>query len=407
MAGSLIRTIDVMSRRRLQLTIALFLASNLAFLLASISGPPPYHTEVVTFDRESVVQDARKFLLHLGTFNFLNDFVAIDVIFMREQPQATPDFQLSTSLVVKGHHGRRVEMISAQRLAPLQVVFPARSTYSEKVRLWSRAIVDFSSLDLDVVFKYPDTNGPSVIFVITYIDTAYALLEIVVRVLFLFIGIVALVYLFAVNPKKTTAPLPIAVLKILLGLVVLTADPFIIFSYFTESFLLPFLDAVFALVLILATAAGPVLILEANRRHQTDLLTNVSPFIVTFLLYFARMVFSSMNFTGPGLTKMLDLIRAFLAAACFIRVVIAFIAFRTEEKIEKWAIGAMIGVTFVLGLVFEIWGFVEPFIASTHEVQIFTYASVSTFVLFLARLYWPVDSSLYAEDSTAGGDVSL
>jgi hypothetical protein len=407
MSGSLIRTVDVMSRRRLQVTVALFVIANAALFVAAIAGPPPYHTEVINFDRDSVVRDARKFLLHLGTFNFLNDFVAIDVVFLRDQPQETPSFQLSTSLVVKGHHGRRVEMISAQRLAPLEVFFPARSTFSEKVRLWSRAIVDFSSLDLEVVFKYPDSNGPSVIFVVTYIDTAYALLEIVVRVVFLFIGIVALVYLWAVNTKKTSAPVQITTLKILLGLVVVAADPFIIFSYFTESFLLPFLDAVFALVLILATVAGTVIILETNRRYKTDILTKGAPFIVTFLLYFARMVFSSVGFGGPGLTKMLDLIRAFLAAVCFIRVVIAYISFEPEEKLEKWSVGAMIAVTFCLSLVFEVWGFVEPFIASTHEVQIFTYASVSTFVLFMARLYWPVDSSLYAEDSTGGGDISM
>jgi hypothetical protein len=383
---------------------------NLHFFFILLFGPPAYHTKTISLEGESPALSAKRVHLHLGPFNFLNDFVTVDAVFLRPVITDTTVSPIQISLIAKSHKGSRIETIYGDDLRKLDVDFSSGTSYSRRVRLFSRAIVDFATLDLDVLIKFLDPDQALTgLFAVTYANTAHALLELIVRLLVFFVGLIVLVYLLPMDKSKTAAPFQLRVLTVLILLAVLASNPFIILSYFTSSIVLPMVDATLAITLITGAAAGAVLILESARKtaeqlNENWLLTQAAPFIMTGLLFLITAL--RPNLKGTAI-QVLTYMRTAGSVVCFLRAVIALLAYRPEVSIEKLILGGLMSVTFSVCILSEVFCFVEPLISSAHEVQIFTYAAVSTFILFIVKFYWPVDAKRLENEETPVGDQKI
>jgi hypothetical protein len=276
---------------------------------------------------------------------------------------------------------------------------------SDRRRLYSRAVVDFVNLDLEVILKFGERASLGGIFVISYFNTAHSLIELLVRLIFFFIASTVLVYLFPVDKSKSSSAFQLRTLSVLLGLVIVASNPLIILSYFTDSLLLPLFDAAVGLALATASAAGFLLLLEA----KWDL-ASLAPFLIAAFLYFMNSILSQtfgQAIEDSSVMQVLTYARATIAAICFLRIAVAVFAFKSDVRLEKLVLVVMAGVTILVAIVCELLLVSEPLIASSHEVQIFTYASVATFVLFMLKFYWPVDPWQYIEEDVSGDEEEL
>jgi hypothetical protein len=371
---------------------------NCDFLAILLFGPPSYHTEVISLEGESPTLSAKHINLQLGSFNFLNDFVTIDAVFLRSVLSEITKIPVQVSLIAKSHKGSKIEVIHADELRHIDLEFPKGMSYSHRVHLFSRAIVDFVRLDLEVTIKLLDSDQTLTgVFAVNYATTSYALVELLVRLLIFFIGLTILIFLFPMDKTKTASPFQLKVLTILLILALLASNSFIILSYFTASMFLLVIDAVLAVTLITGASIGAILILTSARKRPEQLTQNwmmiqAAPFLVTGLLFLITALFPNISETA---FQVVAYMRTAGAVVCLLRAVIGVIAYRPDVKVEKWMIAGLMGITFFVCMMSEVFCFTEPFISSMHEVQIFTYASVSTFVLFLVKIYWPVDAKEY------------
>jgi hypothetical protein len=384
-----------MSKSRVYFTMALFVLANVVFLCTLLGGPATYRQEIISLESQAPVgAAARRVALHVGNFNFLNDFVAVDAVFLRTRILKLAEFPVTFSMIVKSRRGHRVETIFAEELSHRSIHFTPGASYSSRDQLWSHPIVDFVRLDFDVTFKFADpADTLAGLFVLSFMDTAHSLIELLVRLMVFFTGLAVLVYLVPLEKNRSPAAFQLRILTGLAGLVVVGSNPLYILSYFTESTILPTVDASVAIFLILATAVGFVVILETSRTKPDRmdlnwLVIQASPFFLTGFLYFTNIFFRSIQSSA---LRVLGFMKAAGATSCLLRTVIALMAFRPERPIEKMAMIGMISVSFLVSLVSELYTVVEPYIASTHEVQTFTFASVATFVFFMIRFYWPVD----------------
>jgi hypothetical protein len=401
--ASLTRAIDVLPRHRVYFFLGIYLIAHVGYLLALLVGPPVYHRDFVNFDAMNPTLPAHKVNIRAGNFNFLNDFVTLDLLLLRDSDQSPAQHELGTSLVVKGHKGSRIETLYAQNPAQVWLTFDRDSGVSKKIRLFSRAVVDFIGLDMEVILKFPERLALSGVFIVSYIDSSHTILELLVRLIFFFVAVTVLVYMIPM--KKSTSPFQLRILTFLVGLIVIASNPLIILSYFTDSIFLPLVDAAAGLALVLGVSAGLLLICEASHGKDVPIAT-AWPFAIAGAMYFLNSFLSQVfgaTAANSAFMQLLSYARSIVAAGCFLRVVVSLVAFQSEIKFEKTVMVALASVSFAVGLVCELFLVAEPLIASSHEVQIFTFASVSTFVLFLVKLYWPVDASQFV-DPDAGDD---
>jgi hypothetical protein len=399
------RTIDLLSPAKIYLTLTVFLGVNLVLVLGVLYGPPPTHNELVLFNRDTAVLPSQKFTLKLGKFSFLNDFIAVDLFFVRDE--SAVESPISASVIAKGHRGRRVETVYAMPLKGIFWAFQGESAVSTKSRLLSRAIVDFTSLDVEIIIKFHVGSPLGGGFIITYGDPPRAILELLMRVLIFFISLSTLVYICSIRAEKTSSPFQIRVLVLLLTLVVFSSNPLIILSYFTESDLLPRFDRCMSLVLILSAGAGTLLIFDSLHEKPELLDANwiqwrLAPFVVAGLFSMVCDLFLTLE-----TPRLLNNMRSMLAAICAIRVMVSLIEMQSEVKLEKIAMAIMVGVTLAVGILCELFCVAEPMIGTGHEIQVYTVASVSLFLLVLARLYWPLDHTKYMQDSDSAADGEL
>jgi hypothetical protein len=263
-------------------------------------------------------------------------------------------------------------------------------------------VVDFVSLDFELIIKFAEGESSSGLLFLSYIDTSHAVMELLVRLIFFFISATVLVYLGPMRKDRTASPFQLKILTVLIVLIVIASNPLIVLSYFTDSVILPLADAASGLALVIGAAAGVLLISEASHtraaaRAAPDWIWVTSaPFLAAGGLYFLNSFLSQLygfSAATTGFMGVLGYVRSGTAAICFLRLVVSLVAFKSEVGLERTVMATIAAVTFLVGMISELFLVAEPLIASSHEVQIFTFASAATLVLFLTKLYWPVDAA--------------
>jgi hypothetical protein len=207
-----------------------------------------------------------------------------------------------------------------------------------------------------------------------------------------------------IDKTKSESPIELGVLTGLVALVVIGSNPLYVLSYFTESSLLPTMDAVVSIIVIVSVAVACVVFLDRSHADQIDLnwhLIRAAPFVVTGVLFVVTVIFRGITTSA---SRVLVYMKAAGATACFLRIVIALLTYRPERQIRSVVMATMFSITFIVCLVSEVFCVVEPYIASSHEVHIFTFASVATYVFFLVRFYWPADPSQCPADELSSSE---
>jgi hypothetical protein len=394
-----------MSKRRIYFVLGLFILANATCLAAALIGPPVNREETFDFGSETSVLNGRKLAITIGNFSFLNDFVTIDVLFIRPVASLDNMIPVASSVIVKSHVGPRVETRVERAGLHLTANFKEGNSIGNRMRLCELGVVDFSSLDVDVMFKFREKRSLAGVISVTYLDSTHAILSFLVRLIFFFSGLVVIGRMWNLKLSACSCRFQLNILFWVMGFVILSSNPLYIFSYFTESPVLPLIDAFLALALVIITCAATLIFLEIREDDPETIdlwwaFNKASSFLIAGSVYFIATVLSQLGMRGK-IFQILDVGRSFAAAVGFLRMTIGFIGFESPVPGEKMAMGVMIAVTLIVAIICEISAFIEPLLMADHEIQLFTHASVSIFVFFLTRFYWPVDPNKYIEDDVS------
>jgi hypothetical protein len=345
--------------------------------------------------------NARKLAIAIGNFSFLNDFVTIDVLFIRAAGSTDNMIPVTSSVVVKSHIGLRVETRIEKSGLRFLADFKDGYSIGSRVRLCELGVADFSSLDVEIMFKFREKRSMAGVISVTYLDTSHAILSLLVRMLIFFTGLVVLTRLWSIDFSGSNCGFQLKALFWAVLFVVISANPLYVFSYFTDSPLLPLIDAFIALGLVIITCSVTLVCLEIDEGENHKLncawvLNKSSSFLIAGSVYFAASILSQFGSQGIIFT-VFDIGRSLAAAICFLRMAIGLMSYEARIPEEKLVMGVMIGVTLIVSIICEVCAFVEPLLMSDHEIQLFTQASVSIYVFFLTRFYWPIDPGKYVE----------
>lgn len=404
-----IRKYDAMSKKQKYHFLLLFSIVNILFFISHKYGPPSYHIETIPFEKSIAVSNTRKFLLNIGEFNFLNDFITFDMVFMKNYNEEENSF-VDVSLTIKSIKGKRSEVLYFENSKQYQIKFTKESNISNKIRLYSRGIIDFVHLDSDLVMKFSRENDNeeslqySGAFLLSYTDASHTIIEALIRLIFFIFSIIWVICLNSVDYSKTSTPLQLKLVYYILILVIIASNPFYVLSYFTESPYIPFMDSFFAILLIFSAFSMTLIILDSSHEDPSKittkwLLRESSPFIVMSLFFLFNEY--SIHFSDDNDAVLLELFkfaRVLGISFCYIVIVVSTFLFKTKTLLEKGIIISMIIITLVTAMMLECIESIEPLISSNHAIQIFTFASVSTYVFFLAFFYLPVDPMDASDD---------
>ena len=404
----LVRALDVMSVKKVYTMLSLFLAVNAVLVCCLVFGPPQSHTEMVHFDTASVAKNSKKFHIHAGPFNYLNSYVVVDVVFVRPDAHVDPNFGFTSSVLGHVQKGRRKSIVPDKQVAYEHVPFDSGSAVSRRSRLFSKEITDFENLELEIVMRYTFEQQVSGVFIVFYSDIGYSCIEILIRLVFFFVTAVVLVYLEGYDIKNIAGPFQIVIIKGLLFVSVVASNPLNAFSYFTESFFFPLVDSLLCIFLIVLTASATLVLIDMMGLSQGAdfdwILRESAPFLIAGFLYLLNDLISHIRLRDetdmnvPTALYMLSYLRSIAAGLCFVRILLALLTMNTASRPQQILTAAMIMVTFVFCLGSEL-ASVKPHI-SAHQLQIYTYAAIATYILFLAKCYWPTDPD--AEESQDG-----
>ncbi|OHS98084.1 hypothetical protein TRFO_35547 [Tritrichomonas foetus] len=407
----LIRRIDGMSSHRKYYMLLFFFLANLVFIFSNIFGPPFFHSETIPFDKNSAISNTRKFVIKIGDFNFLNDFIAIDLILMRQFASEEISVIIESAMTILSHKGKRYETLYQSPSIRYNTTFPHLSTVSNKIRLYTRSIVDFVFLESNIVLKFPTSETLSGVFVITYNDTTHSIIEVLIRLIFFFAGIGSFFYLFSIDKKSVSNPMQLQIIQFLIMLLIISSNPLYVLAYFTESLVFSLFDVSVSIIFILAVAASFSIILDMSHTRKERItpfwiFIEILPFLVTAFLYLSNeyithyLMYKNEDSSGNSMIlSILRYLRSIAAAVCFIIIMISMALSYSINKQETKIYIFMVLLTFIICFIFETYGSISHIVPSAHEIQIFTFASVATFLFFFAYMNWPISHDIASDDS--------
>lgn len=403
-SGDFIRQIDAMSKKQKYSFLFFFTIANVLFITSHKFGPPFYHIETVPFDQSTTVSNTRKFLLKIGNFNFLNEFITLDMILIRKHDTDDITDFVDASLTIKNKKGKRSEILYSDISKTHKVHFTKQSKVSDKIRLYNRGVADFVHLDTEIVLKFKssliekeENSEYSGAFIFTYSSASHICIETLIRLIFFICGIIWLFYFNTLDYDKTSTPIQLKVMHFNIILIVFSSDPFYILSYFTESPLIPFLDSLFAILLVFSASSSTLIILDLPRIIQLNFskstLIRVSfPFIISGFIFFVNEYLNHYSeHIDANALMILSFLKFFGVAVCFSLLMVSAMLSKTQNVFEKVIVFYMIFFTSTIVFNFERDGSIGPLISSNHAIQIFTFASVATYIFFIAFLFKPVD----------------
>lgn len=405
-----IRKFDAMSRKQKYYFLFLLAAVNFLFFASHKYGPPFYHIETIPFKKGNIVSSTRKFFLKIGDFNFLNDFITLDMILLKNYQKEERN-HVDVSISVKSIKGKRSEILYYQNSKQYEIIFNTESKVSNKIRLFSREIVDFVRLESDLVLKFhydestiDDDLQYSGAFIFTYIDASYTIIEALLRLIFFIFSIIWFCYFNSIDFSKTSSPLQLKLIYFVLILTVFSSNPLYVLSYFTESHFLSFIDSVFSTVLVFSVLAVTLIILDSTHADQFKntkkwLLIESLPFLILCSFFIVDDFYNHYSDDSNDLhVKLFNFVKFLGISFCYVIVLVSTILFKAKNYLEKGIVILMILITILTTVFFEYIEPIESLIPTNHVIQIYTFASVATYVFFLAFFYMPVDPMSASDD---------
>lgn len=400
--SSIIPREEFMTRRRKVRAMILFILANLAILFSLVQGPSFFHLEQLRFDSSAGGSNVRKFNFHFGPFNILNDFVTLDFVLLRMNTSSNLVVPIDSSIVAKSKMDTQENEIYYDNHHEVIVKFTENSGVSERNRIYARGLVNFSLLDVQITFRFGGKQTYPGIFYFTYADSLHSALDFLLRILIFFSACFTLLYFRKIDWSGIPNSFNMRILQAVTVLMALASNPFVCISYLINSVFLSIFDAISAIVYCVAAITAVVLLMDSASRSSDTLnagfiISNSIPFVITgffFLLdeLFAHMQqFSTYQKRSPSTAIIISYVKAFVAAVCFIRILVTLIGFKQKTEKVKLCLLLMITCTFVVSMTAELLTYNEPNLSSGHNVQTDTIASLSLLVMYMMYLEWPID----------------
>lgn len=388
-----VRRLESFSKGKKRKIYISFIFIELLILVSFLYGPPFYHIETVFFSND--LQATKQIKINIGGFNFLNDIIQIDAIFIQNE-NINRKIKLNGSLIIKGQSNSRSEILYTNQSTNYLVRYPKSSSLSNKLRLYTTKIVDFNSLDIDFILK--DMNSDlSGFLLFTYRDCCHALIEELLRIIFFIISIFSFIHFLHIDKKSTTTPIQLKFIQFDLLILMLASNPFFIFTYFTSSSLISLIDTIFNVIFVTSIVITIVVMMDIiNVKEITKrwFVIELCPFIITGLIVLFDVILSF----GDYISSVLDFLSLVMISISAVIVTYSFVMFKSKVSMEKSLLVSLTIITVFFCFCFEYYDSFKMSIAQGYKIQIFTFASLAVYLLLIAYLNNPVNANLCDDD---------
>lgn len=397
------RRIEWMTKRQTLATIILFALCNVTLILFLIFAPPIFVTQTKDFQSRVDSSASNRFHLKFQGMKYFNSFLTLDIVFNQTDYYAE---QLNYSIKLKSsqnlHLKKQIVDIITTPEKTVNVSFPPKSNYSEKIRLIAKGVINFDTLDYILTMQQPPGSNLPGFFTWHFADPSYSILSLFIRLVFFVIALIMFFRLLVSDVKYEKANISTKFVFQLVLLLIFACDPFYILAYFTQTPFFTLYDIIICLFNLTYTAYVALVSISMRNLAYKDysrlwLILHYIPFLGAFCFFTFIAAYNVWQINNDPLSKITPVMRGIgivkfaLAALFLVSIVIHIFLFKTDIANEKPAYSLLSLIFFITVLFSEIYGALNPYLETDAASQTFTLIACALYTFFFSFINWPVE----------------
>ena len=397
------RRIEWLTPKQTLITIILYAICNIIVIIGLIFGPSYFTTQKMKFDSKLGEYSSRRFSFDFDGLSYFNDFLTLDLYFNRTKyinlPYINFTYFVHANLMLGSKNNEKFQIKSKSLITK----FPLNSEISDKIRIFSKGIIKFDSLNALVTLSHPDGYALSGFFEWNFADPSHSMVQIFIRGLFFLISLIILINLLISDFSVKKCHVSTKMMFYLDIILIFASDPLYILSFFTSSPVFKLIDSILCLFLLFTTTFVALSVLLMSKLTYSDisqfwLSLRYIPFFIAFCLFAISSIYSAIMVDKDPLqksSKFINIIgysKLIFVAIYILSLIIASFIFKTDTSNEKPAYSFMSLIMIFSILISEFYNTLDPYLGTDSAIQTFTFVSVSIYVFFFNYINWPTDN---------------